>query len=258
MSVELDNINKQLYESADGVSSYIDTVLQAPEVTIFVNYRNEFYNKKILDIGCGAGRTTHYLINFTSDYTGVDYSNSMIAYCKDRYRDTDFFVSDVRDLSRFSDNEFDFILFSYNGLDYINDSDRKKALKEIYRVLKKGSIFVFSAHNRNHPHIIVKPVFSLSLNPKKLIRNIMGYFVQRKNRGRLNKEEINNDEYAIINDSGNNFGLLTYYIDRVNQELQLNKIGFELLDTYGMDGKRLSKDSVDRDFPWIYYIAKKM
>lgn len=254
----LDSINKALYSSSDGVDSYVNTTLQAPEVSIFVNYKDDYYGKKILDIGCGAGRTSHYLRNFTDRYVGVDYSRAMVDFCQRKYPEMQFRNGDVRDLSNFDDNEFDFVLFSYNGLDYIDHNDRLLALCEIKRVLKTEGLFVFSTHNRHYNGITVKPTLQLSLNPLRAAKNVLSYFEQLKNRNELKKKEVQTDEYALLNDNGNNFGLITYYIDKDSQTRQLADAGFELLEMYKLNGQSLAAKEDDSKSCWIYYVARRV
>ncbi len=253
-----DSVNKALYTSSDGVASYISTTLQPPEVSILVDYKDAFFGKKILDIGCGAGRTSHYFRNFTDQYIGVDYSEPMVDVCKDKYPDLVFMHCDARDLSCFSENEFDFVMFSYNGLDYISHDERLHVLKEIKRVLKTGGTFVFSSHNRHYNNIQMEPSLLLSLNPVRLIRNIFSYYQQLNNRRRLLPKEVTSEQYAIYNDSGNNFGLLTYYIDKESQTKQLSTAGFELLEMFQLNGQSLSADEDDSNSGWIYYVSKSI
>jgi len=249
-------INQKTYTSNEGVNAYINTSLQPPEVSIFVKYRDFYLGKSILDIGCGAGRTSYYLRNFTKEYTGVDYSEAMIAYCKRQYSELTFEHCDARDLSRFSDNSFDFVLFSYNGIDYISNSDRLKVLNEIKRILKKDGIFMFSTHNRNYHNIITAPSLEFSFNPKHLLLNMINFIKQKKNNRHLKKEETNHHDYAILNDSGNNFSLLTYYITKEKQTEQLNDIDFKLIEMFDMDGQTLKPDSTDSADCWIYFVVQ--
>jgi len=54
------------------------------------------------------------------EYIGVDYSAEMIAACCQKFPDLVWQVADARNLEQFADNYFDFILFSFNGIDYIS------------------------------------------------------------------------------------------------------------------------------------------
>ncbi len=248
--------NKDTYTSSAGVNSYSNTLLQSPEVSIFIKYRDYFINKNILDVGCGAGRTSYFLRNFTKEYTGIDYSESMIDYCKIEYPELNFIHCDVRDLSQFKDNSYDFIIFSYNGLDYISNEDREIALNEISRVLKNDGLFVFSTHNRNYHNITLKPVFKFNLNPKKFINNIISYIQQLNNNSKLKKEQVDTNDYAILNDIGNNFSLLTYYITKEKQAEKLSSLGFEVIDLFNMHGQTLNLNDNDSNDNWIYFVTK--
>lgn len=256
--MDLDSINKALYSSNDGVNSYVDTTLQAPEVSILIKYKEAYFGKDVLDIGCGAGRTSNYLHGFAARYIGVDYSKPMIDFCMRQYPQAEFKHCDVRDLSCFGDDEFDFVMFSYNGIDYIDHNDRMQALSEIHRVLRNGGLFVFSTHNLKYNNIATQPSFQFSFNPVALARNIIDYFRQVGNRKKLSLKEVHAENYTILNDSGNDFSLLTYYIDKNNQCEQLMDEGFRSLEQYQLNGEALALDDDGQDSCWIYYVAQKI
>jgi hypothetical protein len=59
----------------------------------------------------------------------------MIETCKNRYPQVNLITLDARSLSIFPDESFFFVLFLYNGIDYVNHADRIKILTEIHCVL---------------------------------------------------------------------------------------------------------------------------
>jgi ubiquinone/menaquinone biosynthesis C-methylase UbiE len=251
-------MNKKKYESRNVVSSYIKMTLQNPEVMILVKYRESIVNKHILDIGCGSGRTTAILKNLSSGYIGIDYSMKMIESCRERFKDVCFARGDVRDMNEFKDAEFDYVMFSFNGLDSINHEDRLKGLREIRRVLKQDGLFVFSSHNRNHRYAISRPKMKFSTMPCEQAGNFIKFFKSTRNRLRNKSHQVFNEQYAIINDVAHNYAMLTYYIDKVNQVKQLEDMGFETIEMYDTLGNTLNLDSEDKDSAWIYYVAKKI
>ncbi len=255
--MSINHINQAVYTNVSVAASYVNTSLQTPEIAILIKYKDFYYGKKILDIGCGAGRTSFHFKNFTTDYTGVDYSKEMIHHCKKNYPELPFYVCDARDLSRFNDNSFDFVIFSYNGIDYITHEDRLAVLREIKRVLKSGGVFVFSTHNRNYTKIITKPVFETSLNPLRLLQNTADFLSQKRNNNKLKSEQIEEHDYSILNDSGDGFSLLTYYITREKQTEQLNNIGFKTLDIFNMNGEEVNSNTDDSNDCWLYFVAQK-
>jgi len=109
---------------------------------------------KVLDLGCGVGRFTFRLANLCKEIYGVDSSCEGIKYCVDKSKELKinnalFRVMDARRLD-FDNNFFDFI-FSIGCLSCIPDiNEFLKALREIYRVLKKGGIGVILEHTHTN------------------------------------------------------------------------------------------------------------
>lgn len=102
---------------------------------------------RILDLGCGTGRTTLILHEAQLNVIGIDLSIGMVSRMKRRFPYLQSMAADATALP-FADASFDGVLFSYNGLSFIYPMERRKAaLSEIHRVLKTGGHFIFSAHN---------------------------------------------------------------------------------------------------------------
>jgi ubiquinone/menaquinone biosynthesis C-methylase UbiE len=105
--------------------------------------------KRILEIGCGGGQNSIVLAKQGANVCGIDFSENQIAYAKALAKrekvHVDFWVSDMQDLSRFSDNSFDIVLTTVSLL-YVENLH--KTMSEVNRVLKGGGVFVFS---EGHP-----------------------------------------------------------------------------------------------------------
>jgi ubiquinone/menaquinone biosynthesis C-methylase UbiE len=107
---------------------------------------------KILDIGCGSGRTAIPLSQNGFDVIGVDITPEMINSAKkissSKNLNIDYRVGDATNLE-FPDNYFNGAIFANNGWVQIpGKENREKALTEIYRTIKPGSYFILSAHQR--------------------------------------------------------------------------------------------------------------
>ena len=72
-------------------------------------------NKRILDIGVGAGRTVAALREISADYVGVDYVQEMVDHCRSRFPGVRFEKADARSLPQFADASFDLIVFDWDG-----------------------------------------------------------------------------------------------------------------------------------------------
>lgn len=98
----------------------------------------EITKGKFLDLGTGPGTQCNYLTKMGISATGSDISPSAITRAKKLYPDAEFIVDDILH-SRFSDNEFDFILD--RGVFHIFEKEKlDDYLLQIKRILKKNGI----------------------------------------------------------------------------------------------------------------------
>ncbi|MGI6009846.1 MAG: class I SAM-dependent methyltransferase [Methanomethylophilus sp.] len=90
--------------------------------------------ERVLELGCGNGKTARALADAGAEVTGVDFSPSAIAECKKLLGDRAGFVeADIRELP-FGDSSFDKVV-AFHVLEHLPDEDVPDAIKEIHRVL---------------------------------------------------------------------------------------------------------------------------
>ncbi|MFC7098953.1 class I SAM-dependent methyltransferase [Halobaculum marinum] len=116
---------------------------------------------RVLDLGCGAGRTTVPLVDRGFDVVAVDLSEPMMRATGRAGVDADLVVADAAALP-FDADTFDAVLFSYNGIDELRPATaRAAAIAEVARVLVPGGTFAFATRNRLRWLLPVPPTRSV-------------------------------------------------------------------------------------------------
>jgi len=156
------------------------------------------------------------------------------------------------DLRAFPDNEFDLVLFSYNGLDYISHQERVSVIKDLYRIAKNGGHFVFSSHNLQSLKKLYKMKFTSK--PFKLLKRVLKFFLIYFFNGPLKK--YSSKDFVIINDGSHNFGLKTYYIKPSEQIEFLSSCGFRDIKLFSIDDGEEKTNYEDIEDDWIYYFCR--
>src|SRR5215510_4199770 len=104
----VDSINHETMRSA--VLEYRQTEdLEVHERAALARIVDHVRDKRILDIGVGAGRTVSGLRELSENYVGIDYVQEMVDHCRNRFPGVQFDRVDARSMERFSDGSFDLI-----------------------------------------------------------------------------------------------------------------------------------------------------
>lgn len=107
----------------------------------------------LLELGCGAGRICIGLWELGYQHLlGIDYSREMITEARRINQVLEYGVAfhcqDATQLD-FDDATYDGAIFGFNGLQMIpGRENRRRAMREVHRVLKPGGWFVFTGHDR--------------------------------------------------------------------------------------------------------------
>jgi ubiquinone/menaquinone biosynthesis C-methylase UbiE len=267
--------HKILYDTESVSREYASRdYLEPAERTVLEILKPVLSGMDMLDMGVGGGRTTKYFAPLVKNYTGADYATAMIDVCLEKYgNDYFFFCCDARNMKEISDSSYDFILFSYNGIDSFKQRDRIASLREIHRVLRPDGYFCFSTHNldwegladifslkkktgiygqdnsnkrmsrlRNRAKSVLK-IFKLSLLNRSFYMSKHILKLRRKKRGHIYDDSLKGRAKV-------------YYVSQDEQLRQLTETGFTNISTISRDGLITENTTLLNKGGWIYYLCQ--
>lgn len=192
---------------------------------------------RLLDIGCGRGRTTVVLADdYRVAVEAFDIDPAIVEDAKRERPDIAYSVGDATDLSRWADGSFDVVLFSFNGLDYVPSTEgRRSCFAEAARVLKPGGAFVYSSHNRG------------ALLSNKDARRILRRNLWRVLTGVPHLQE--RSRHWVVD---------CWHGTPASEEAMAREYGLRLLDVFsrGRGGVTTDRAAASGDH-WPYYVAVK-
>jgi ubiquinone/menaquinone biosynthesis C-methylase UbiE len=255
-------INQRTY-AAPGIVRYYAQLkaLQPAEQSLFEILGNRLSQMKMLDIGVGGGRTTQHFYQRVATYVGIDASAAMIATCQQRFPNIppeQFQVCDARDMSRFPDQFFDLILFSYNGIDSVSGGERQQILQEVRRIGKSGGYFFFSSHNLQGLERVFSFRQQLSLNPITTYTNVILWAIHRAINWPLSLTQLRTLDNVVVRDESHNFRLASYYIRPLAQRTQLAPYFTNIRAFPWQSATELTSEDDYRTNQemWLYYLCQ--
>jgi SAM-dependent methyltransferase len=226
--------NKEAFSRKEALDQYSQFYLFPVEERIF----NAHFGipGRVLDVGCGCGRTSLFLERMGHSVTGIDIVPEMIEAARKLVDGVEFKVMDACALE-FENESFDYVLFSFNGIDCIHPSaKRASCLKEIHRVSREGGVFAFSTHN----------LLSLKIFLPTNRFRLGNLFLNLKDRRVFSQYRLERHPSGTLE---------LYFTDAIQQKRHLRELGYKNVLVYGQQS---DQPLITRFFDtWSYYVCRK-
>lgn len=180
--------------------SYMDYEGYTDTFDLFIaEIENE--NAKILEIACGPGNVTKYLLNHKPLYKiyGIDVAPKMIELARKNNASAKYDIMDCRDISQISDR-FDAVMCAF-GLPYLTQKDTTKLISDSASMLTPNGIIYLSTMIGNYAD-------SEYVESKKHNQQT---FVHYHDKGMLKNTLLEND-FTIVHES------LQPYVDNAGKQ----------------------------------------
>jgi alkylated DNA repair protein alkB family protein 8 len=162
----------------------------------------------VLEVGCGNGKNLEYINNNnkTINSYGIDTCQNFVNHCQSKNLNVQ--IGNSLDIP-FKDESFDYMLCIAMFHHLLNEEDMNKSMKEILRIMKKGSIGIITCWAVEQPEI-TNFTFTEGINivpwkGRKSINKIRYYFVynERTFKEYFAKYQKEIDIIKIYNEVGN-------------------------------------------------------
>lgn len=104
----------------------------------------------VLDLGCGPGLYAEFFASNSHQVTGIDISKVSIDYAKKMARqkklDIEYIHANYLEIE-LQEDTYDLVVLIYTDFGVLLPDERQKLLSMIYKVLKKGGVFIFDVLN---------------------------------------------------------------------------------------------------------------
>jgi SAM-dependent methyltransferase len=110
-------------------ATYATVELQPVEHLFLDTIGSRWGTIRMLDLGIGTGRTTYTFAAICAQYVGIDFALEMVRRAQAQFPASDraeIRVGDARAMPELEAESFDIVLFSFNGIDSIDDVGRRQ------------------------------------------------------------------------------------------------------------------------------------
>ncbi|MBU4485291.1 MAG: methyltransferase domain-containing protein [Candidatus Delongbacteria bacterium] len=132
----------------DKIAKYYDLIMSPFDYQELVNCLDDLIisnggeRTNILDLGCGTSEELLYFMQLGYEISGIDSSAEMIEISKDKLKNGNFKVGDMRNFK--TKKKFDNVISVFDSLNYLTDpKEMSKCFISVNNALNNGGLFLF-------------------------------------------------------------------------------------------------------------------
>lgn len=208
---------------------------------------SKYKSKNVFDMTCGTGAQTLYLANLGYNVIGSDFSPQLLKIARDKAAKQNlnirFIDGDMRDLQL---GEFDAVITIDNAIGHLVKDDFEIAIRNIYKNLKTGGIYIFDILNLDAMTDEIIESDSKKMSNTAITAD--GSVISNVRQTTINRDKgyLTSDENITILKDGkqtqikNRCSLQIYTMDELIAILSRN--GFKTIEQYKIDTYSFQQD----------------
>lgn len=220
---------------------------------------------RFLDVGVGGGRTTPHIAPIVKDYIGIDYSPVLIDFCKKSFPGHSFFLHDASSLESLGKGSFDFVFFSFNGIDCLSGEQRAAFIRSAWNVLSPGGFLLFSSHNYFAANLRISRTKVIARDLRASLcgsiispRHLYHLVLRIVNYLRNYRYQLIDRDIAFLLDGAQGYREVLAWVKPERQIEDVRLAGFVVERVYNWQGEPLeAKDFSSPRVPSVYYLCRK-
>ena len=145
----LNNFSTPAYDSGELYDLFENNAISPykhdNDISFWLNFAKQYNSNSILELGCGTGRISIPLVEAGFDVTGLDISESMIAFAKTKSSQIKWIHADACDFDL--NQKHQLIIFPYNGMLHIQPDGLRDCFSCVKKHLRSDGRFVIDIAN---------------------------------------------------------------------------------------------------------------
>ncbi|MGC1302173.1 MAG: class I SAM-dependent methyltransferase [Caulobacteraceae bacterium] len=104
----------------------------------------------IVDIGCGCGRLSRWVLNYNENFFGVDINPKLLRWSRNNLRG-EWALCKLKKSMPYPDRKFD-LAYACSVITHLREDTAREWLADVSRILQFGGRFLLTFHDEKHPN----------------------------------------------------------------------------------------------------------